>query len=311
MTRLVALLLVVLLAASGPAFADEAAGGSPPASPDDFRAAKRHFNRGIQLFDQGNFPGALAEFESSYRRRPSPTVLYNIGLAQQQLHRYAEAIATLQRYLQLSPSVPPQRAEAVRQLIAAMEPRLARLDILVEPPGATVRIDGRIVGQAPVPTRLLTAGTYVVSAESPGYVAAREEVVATSGQTTAVRLKLVAEVRTGRVRLVVRPSDATLTVDQQVLGRGTASSELRAGGHVLEATAKGYQPHRSELVVAAGQERDVLVELVPVPRRFYQRWWFWTLTAAVVGGVVAGAVVGTRPEPPHGSLPPGLQVVGK
>ncbi len=68
---------------------------------------------------------------------------------------------------------------------------------------------------------------------------------------------------TGRVRLEVRPDDATVYVDDEFWGTASESdaSTLRAGRHVIELVRPGFEVVRREVDVVAGETSDVLVEL--------------------------------------------------
>ena len=68
---------------------------------------------------------------------------------------------------------------------------------------------------------------------------------------------------TGRVRLEVRPDDATVYVDDEFWGsaRESRSIALRAGRHSIELVRPGFAVVRREVDVARGETSDVLVEL--------------------------------------------------
>ena len=68
---------------------------------------------------------------------------------------------------------------------------------------------------------------------------------------------------TGRVRLEVRPDDATVYVDDEFWGTAGESRRitLRAGRHVIELVRPGFDVVRREVDVVAGETSDVLVEL--------------------------------------------------
>jgi hypothetical protein len=68
---------------------------------------------------------------------------------------------------------------------------------------------------------------------------------------------------TGRVRLEVRPEDASVYVDDQYWGNASDSRQitLRAGRHVIELVRPGLPVARREVDVIAGQSADVLVDL--------------------------------------------------
>jgi len=70
---------------------------------------------------------------------------------------------------------------------------------------------------------------------------------------------------TGRIRLEVRPDDASVYVDDEFRGtaRETRSLTLPAGRHRIELVRPGYATERREVDVASGERRDVLVEMAP------------------------------------------------
>ena len=91
-----------------PAFAQDAAEPKSPAEakpatpegPDQATLdARRHFKSGTKLYRDGNYGGALAEFEEAYRLKPGAGSLQNVALSQKGLFRYAEAAATLEQLL--------------------------------------------------------------------------------------------------------------------------------------------------------------------------------------------------------------------
>ena len=69
---------------------------------------------------------------------------------------------------------------------------------------------------------------------------------------------------TGRVRLEVRPDDASVYVDDEF--RGTAREarimRLPAGRHVIELVRPGFATERREVTVVSSESQDVLVELL-------------------------------------------------
>ena len=72
------------------------------------------------------------------------------------------------------------------------------------------------------------------------------------------------EGRSGRVRLEVRPDDASVYVDDEF--RGTAREarimNLPPGRHRIELVRPGFAVERRELLVVTGESQDVLVELL-------------------------------------------------
>ncbi|HSD27586.1 MAG TPA: PEGA domain-containing protein, partial [Vicinamibacteria bacterium] len=67
----------------------------------------------------------------------------------------------------------------------------------------------------------------------------------------------------GRVRLEVRPEDASVYVDDEFRGtaRDTKFLTLRSGRHTIELVRPGFEVARRDVDVARGETSDVLVEL--------------------------------------------------
>lgn len=68
---------------------------------------------------------------------------------------------------------------------------------------------------------------------------------------------------TGRIRLEVRPDDASVYVDDEFWGNAgeTKFLTLRSGRHTIELVRPGFEVARREVDVVTGETSDVLVEL--------------------------------------------------
>jgi hypothetical protein len=262
--------------------------------------AKVHFQQGVALFNDGNFNAALAEFEAAYKIRRSPGVLYNIGLTQKALFRYSEAIASLEKYKAEETKITPERRAEVDQLIVEMRALLADVTMNIEPQGASVLVDGRTMGQAPLGKPLgIAAGSHVVEVVLDGYKPARKELMVSAGVPLTLNFKLELIPKTGKVRVTTMPLLASVKIDNKDLGPAPIDAELALGGHTLEVTAPKFLLHRSELVVAAGQLRTVDVVLDPVPKsKVYTKWYFWTPLILGLAGVGVGLGLGLSREGP-------------
>jgi hypothetical protein len=316
-----ALALVLVLGATGAAWGQAPASPAKPASaplapaPAPSRdatkeEARRHFLQGVALFEEGNFTGALAEFRAAHQMAPNPSVLFNIGLTEKALYRYADASRTLERYLiegnQMGAKLTPEKRQQVVQLIEEMKSLLAPLRFLLVPASARVTVDGRPMTTAADGSLSLAAGNHVVDVSADGYESQRREIIVVAGVPASHEFQLRLIPRTGRVNITSSRPGTRVLVDGEDRGLAPLALELPAGGHQLEAQADGFEPFRSELVLAAGQERSVDIEMMLPPARagqpVYKKWWFWTgLGTAVAGGTAAAFLLRPGVKPPIGS----------
>jgi hypothetical protein len=282
------------------------------AAPDPSVAeGKHHFDQGVALFNDGDFNGALAEFDASYKIHAASGVLYNIGLVHKALFHYDEALGYLRRYLTESKKLPKPRKAEVTQQIREIEALLATITFAIAPDGASVSLDKRVLGTAPLKPYGVAAGSHVFAVTLDGYKPLEKTLVVVAGQPQTLSVTLEKIPTTGKVRVRVTPALAQVIVDDKPRGMAPVEIELPIGGHTLTVQSAGYTTYQGELVVSGGQTRDVPIEMVkPVVVRkahVYEKWYFWVpITAVVAGAVATGLGVGlTQPSPVVGTLPTG------
>ena len=189
-----------VLAAAGSAAAqdvggDESAGSAdvsaetttePPPSPQ--RAdAERRYAIAVERADAGDCQLAIAEFEEIYRLLENPVVFFNMSVCYEELHRYDDAMASYQRYLDEEVPDANERGEVERSL-RRLEGFLGSVQVSANV-AASVWIDDREVGQSPGQFRV-PAGSHLVELRASGHESAQQEVVVASGRTVEVTLSL-------------------------------------------------------------------------------------------------------------------------
>jgi hypothetical protein len=182
------LIVVVLLLSLGTAWAR--ADDSP------VETARKSYALGVTLFEQGDYQGALQAFHDAYAASPHFAVLYNIGQAQIARDKPLEAAATLSRYLREGQAlVPAERRRQVEEQIELINALLGELEVLTEPTGALLSVDGRNIGRTPLaePIRL-AAGVHRIAAGLDGYGPVARSVVIGQGKRHEVLLLLPMEV---------------------------------------------------------------------------------------------------------------------
>jgi hypothetical protein len=154
--------------------------------------ARKHYDRAIELVDDGQLEGAIVEFQRSYDLTHHFAVLYNIGQVFVSLAKPVEAVDAYQRYLaDGGKKIPAARRTEVDKEIARQRARIATLEVRGLPEGAMVRLDGKEIGKAPIaaPVRV-GVGTHVIAAAAEGYDAAETQVTVAGEDQKVVDLVL-------------------------------------------------------------------------------------------------------------------------
>jgi tetratricopeptide (TPR) repeat protein len=158
---------------------------------DSERAAVR-FQQAVELYREGSYEGALAEFRKAYQISPSYRVLYNIAQTQYALHDFVSAYKSLMQYMSEGGSeIPADRRTQVDEMSAKLEERIAHLQISTNLAGADIRVDGVSVGTSPLPGLVsVNVGTRKVSALKAGSPEAAHMLTVAGKETVRVELKI-------------------------------------------------------------------------------------------------------------------------
>ena len=227
--------------------------------------AEVNFRLGAERYQTGDFRSALALFLASQRLVPNRNVRFNIVRTFQRLAMYPEAYRWCEEALH-EETDPVMRAE-LTQLLALIERDVAVLEVVSDPPGATIFIDRVDLGSlATTPARLaLPEGEHQVilqlagyqTAEPPPVRVAKRELVAVSARLERI---------VGRVQI-----DAAAPSEVRVDGEAGAAQcatpcllELTPGPHVLYFRRPGYRTAPRQVRVLAGQRSQISVEAQPL-----------------------------------------------
>jgi len=154
--------------------------------------ARKHYDRALELADDGQPEGAIVEFRRSYDLTHHFAVLYNIGQVYVSLARPVEAVDAYERYLaDGGEKIAAARRADVEKEIARQKARIATLEIRGLPEGAVVRLDGKEIAKAPIaaPVRV-GVGTHAIAASAEGYEPAETEVTVAGEDRRVVELAL-------------------------------------------------------------------------------------------------------------------------
>jgi tetratricopeptide (TPR) repeat protein len=153
-------ILCALLVAAPSARADEAADGE---------RARTLFHDGERRYDQGDYVGALEQFQEARRLRPAAELDYDIARCWDRLGRIDDAIREYRHYLSASPNAP--NAAVVQARLAALEEQRGALtgpqEAAAERASRRRRIAPIAVGAAAAVVGLVATG--LVASVKPDY----------------------------------------------------------------------------------------------------------------------------------------------
>lgn len=246
MLRIAALISLSFFLSASTARAEDAA--------DD---ARTHFDRGRTLEAEGNLAEALSEYERAMELRPTFRLRRFIGRVCRGLGRYSEAIEHFQLFLSEGAGfLDAEEQREAQETLAGLRARVCSLRIETNE-GATLLLDGRDVGRAPLAEALiLEPGVLQLEVRLEGYVSAARELVLEPGGTLAVVL-------------VLEAAPPPVTPEPEV-----------------EPTPDPIPEVEPEVPEAAPTEE-------PRSRRSVHRGWFWSTLALgtsmlISGGIMAG-----------------------
>ncbi|MEZ4372048.1 MAG: PEGA domain-containing protein [Polyangiaceae bacterium] len=272
-------------------------------SDSDRESSRVHFRKGIKLFQDGNFVGALAEFQASYKLKPAGSTLQNIALCQKQLFRYSEAAETLADLLKTHGSeLTEEEKTSVRQTMEELEGLVGRVSISVIPSSAKVSVDGRTLTpeQLSEPVRL-NVGEHRIRVESPGYAPVDQTVRIASGDAAKPYNFELRAVK-GFVEIVASDAGAAIAIDGQPMAYKSWSGPVEPGKRLVQVYKEGHKPFEKYVDIEVGRTlridadigpgdsktKDVIVDSTPdappsKPPPPEQRGWYGLVSLNALG----------------------------
>lgn len=181
-----AALAVALCATSAPALAQKPA----PSVPMGTAGARQLFASGEAKYKAGDYAGALNDFQAADAIKSAPQAARFIGLCNDKLGHYGEAVAAYERFLADVPSKLLNEADGIKARVVEIKAMPAHLHIDTSPSGATLTIDGKPQA-SPAPIDIdLPAGTHAIHATHGGREPADKTVTVAFASKQDVTLQL-------------------------------------------------------------------------------------------------------------------------
>src|SRR5262249_35004540 len=134
-------------------------------------------------------------FREAYQLVPSPNLNFNMGVALDQLGRYAEAVSAFEEFLDATPDVitDARVTEAclfAKARLAALEPKVARLELAASPVDAVVIVDELPVTLSRKQGLPVMAGEHTIRVQREAYTPAVQRLSIANGEHRRIDVKL-------------------------------------------------------------------------------------------------------------------------
>jgi hypothetical protein len=264
--------IVVVMALSSAAVAD-----------DDRAEASKEFTAGQNADRRKDYQEAVEHYMRANDLVPHPFAMFNIAMDMERLGKLREAAVWYEKYLDAAPMKDADRERVNRKLID-LRNTPARIDVLSNPDGARVIINGIPTGATPYRGEL-KGGLYTISIQKNderdskevtieyGEPAKVEFTLRNAGPTTQrastnpprppVEIQRPPPPRGAQGMVFVRgePAGALVTIDNVAVGSLPMAIPLEVGPHTVRVTADGYAAFEQTVDMRQGMKMPVDVRL--------------------------------------------------
>ena len=225
---------------------------------DRLDEAQQQYDRGKRFFREKKWDDALEALMKAWTLDPNPILVFNMGRVFEEKREYRRAVKYLQNYLLIAPDAPNAAAVKKRlvrlRTLARRSPRPGNVTITSSPPGASIYVDGQLVGRAPLAGLRVPDGTHEFVASLSGYETQRRTVRTRRGRPTQLNITLADMPST--VLIATEPADAQAAIvapSPRDLGTCPCLVELSSGTYRLRVTRAGYTTHDMEFQKRPGE----------------------------------------------------------
>ena len=246
--------IIACLALSPAAYAQTAE--KPTAA--QIKEAKKEASEAAKLIKKKQYAEALPKLQSAYAVDPTPATLAQIGLCQRELGQLVEAYATFDALKAHEKATAKDKKNAEKNL-----EELAKLTglvrVTVSEADATVSLDGKALGAEQLASAIrVHPGKHTVAVTKEGFESFQQEFEVAGGGEANIEAKLVAEVKTARVRVAEKDGkEVRVFIDGKEVGPAPWEGELDPGQHTIEVRGSNVASPKETIEVAAKQKVEL------------------------------------------------------
>ncbi|MEE2786352.1 MAG: PEGA domain-containing protein [Myxococcota bacterium] len=244
------------------------------------------------------YQAALEKYLEASKLLPNSSLDINIGLCYEKLERPEKAMFHCKIALNAQGMPGPIR-HAAQKCVDRVKDKLTPPNLVVRstPSGATVKVDGQLVGQTPW-RGSVAPGLRIVDVELLGHRTVSRRVSAKYTEDHQVNATLIPNQLGALLSLRTIPNDATVMLDGQMIGQTPLDRyPVAPRNSVIEISKDGFSTQVMSMAFADGSHLDRSITLVPQKQgRSGQliRWPGWVLVGLGAAALGAGGYFGYR-----------------
>lgn len=179
-----------------------AAAGSKPTTPatpatasgpaKDAKEAKARYQGGEAKFKAGDFAGALVDFQAADAFKSTPQAQRYIGLCQDNLGHYPDAVGAYEKFLADVPAKLQKEGDEIKKRVETIKAMPGKVHVETVPAGASITVDGKPGANTPADLDL-APGKHTVHVELAGYLAMDKDVDVAYASKQDVKAELTAK----------------------------------------------------------------------------------------------------------------------
>ncbi len=205
--------------------------------------------------DSGDVHGATIELDGKKLHQRTPCTIKEVSCGQHSIVVSKPLYTSFKANVKVS-------SEDVAKIRAKLKANFGTLEVLTNPGGAVVTIDGKKSGKTPLKLQV-EAGEHTVEAELPDYQAMKRKVFLKNGKSLVIKKKMLPdfgqlEVTAGSV------AGALVELDGDALGEAPMNlKRVVAGKHTIKVTAELYKPFEKKIVIKRGKANKIVARMRP------------------------------------------------
>lgn len=251
-------LSVIACLALSPAAYAESAAEKPTAA--QIKEAKRDAADAAKLMKKKQFSEALPKLQAAYDVDPKPATLAQIGTCQRELSQNAEAYATFERVLASdAKQLSAKDKKAAEKNLEELGKLTALLRVTVSEADAELSLNGNaLASEALTKPIRLNPGVHKLLANKAGFEPFSKDVEVAAGAEATIEAKLVAEVKTARVRVTEKSgNEARVFVNGKDVGAAPWEGDLDPGQYIVELKGARVASQKQTIDLVAKQKVEL------------------------------------------------------